>query len=84
MKWFPTREHLWRRAAPCYAARWRRRVRQKRCRGDPMAPRDKVILGSLQQNAVAIHVIPSAETTYMKVVHPSADVDERQIYGKKC
>jgi sugar/nucleoside kinase (ribokinase family) len=48
-----------------------------------MAPRDKVILGSLQQNAVAIHVIPSAETTYMKVVHPSADVDERQIYQLK-
>ena len=35
-----------------------------------MAPRDQNILESLQQNGVALHVIPSAETTYMKVVHP--------------
>ena len=48
-----------------------------------MSPRDQIILESLQQNGVAIHVIPSAETTYMKVVHPSADVDERQIYQLK-
>ena len=45
-----------------------------------MAPRDQNILEPLRQNGVAVHVIPSAETTYMKVVHPSADVDERQIY----
>lgn len=45
-----------------------------------MALRDKSILMSLRQNNVAIHVIPSVETTYMKVVHPTADVDERQIY----
>ena len=45
-----------------------------------MAPQDEVILESLRQNRVAVHVIPTAETTYMKVVHPSADVDERQIY----
>jgi sugar/nucleoside kinase (ribokinase family) len=45
-----------------------------------MAPRDQIVLEALQQNGVAIHVIPTAETTYMKVVHPSADVDEREIY----
>jgi sugar/nucleoside kinase (ribokinase family) len=45
-----------------------------------MAPRDQNILEPLRQNGVALHVIPSAETTYMKVVHPSADVDDRQIY----
>jgi sugar/nucleoside kinase (ribokinase family) len=45
-----------------------------------MAPRDQNILESLRQNDVTLHVIPSAETTYMKVVHPSADVDDRQIY----
>ncbi|HET9913374.1 MAG TPA: PfkB family carbohydrate kinase [Anaerolineales bacterium] len=48
-----------------------------------MAPRDQNILESLRQNSVVVHVIPSAETTYMKVVHPSADVDERQIYQLK-
>jgi sugar/nucleoside kinase (ribokinase family) len=45
-----------------------------------MALRDQIVLEPLRQNNVAVRVIPSAETTYMKVVHPSADVDERQIY----
>ena len=45
-----------------------------------MALQDQSILKSLRQNGVADHIIPSAETTYMKVVHPSADVDDRQIY----
>jgi sugar/nucleoside kinase (ribokinase family) len=45
-----------------------------------MAPKDDDILESLRQNGVAVHVIPTLETTYMKVVHSSADVDERQIY----
>jgi sugar/nucleoside kinase (ribokinase family) len=45
-----------------------------------MAPRDQMVLEPFRQNGVAVHVIPSAETTYMKVVHPTADVDERQIY----
>ena len=44
-----------------------------------MAPRDQDILEPLTANGVTVHVIPSKETTYMKVVHPSADVDERQI-----
>jgi sugar/nucleoside kinase (ribokinase family) len=45
-----------------------------------MAPRDQMVLEPFRQNGVAVHVIPSAETTYMKVVHSTADVDERQIY----
>jgi len=45
-----------------------------------MAPKDKNILEPMRQNGIEIHVIPAAETTYMKVVHPTADVDERQIY----
>ena len=45
-----------------------------------MALRDQNILEPLRQNGVAFQVIPSTETTYMKVLHPSADVDERQIY----
>lgn len=48
-----------------------------------MAPQDDGILGSLRQNGVDVRVIPSAETTYMKVVHPSADVDVRQIFQIK-
>jgi sugar/nucleoside kinase (ribokinase family) len=45
-----------------------------------MALRDQHILESLRQNGVAIHIIPSAETTFMKVVYPSTNVDDRQIY----
>jgi sugar/nucleoside kinase (ribokinase family) len=48
-----------------------------------MEPQDQIVLEDLQQNGVTIHVIPTAETTYMKVVHPSADVDEREIYQLK-
>ena len=48
-----------------------------------MAPQDDGILESLRQNGVDVHVIPSAETTYMQVVHPSADVDVRQIFQIK-
>ena len=45
-----------------------------------MAAGDQNILESLRQNGVGLHVIPSDKTTYMKVVHPSADVDDRQIF----
>jgi sugar/nucleoside kinase (ribokinase family) len=48
-----------------------------------IGPRDQNILEPLRQNGVAVQVIPSAETTYMKVVHPSANVDERQIFQLK-
>ena len=45
-----------------------------------MAPGDQNILEPLLQNGVEVHPTPSAETTYMKVVHSTADVDERQIF----
>jgi sugar/nucleoside kinase (ribokinase family) len=45
-----------------------------------MAPGDQNILEPLLQNGVEVHPTPSAETTYMKVVHSTPDVDERQIY----
>jgi sugar/nucleoside kinase (ribokinase family) len=45
-----------------------------------MAPKDQAILEPMLQNGIEIHSTPSAETTYMKVVHTTTDVDERQIY----
>ena len=44
-----------------------------------MALIDKNILEPMQQNGIEVYVIPSAETTYMEVVHTSADVDDRQM-----
>jgi sugar/nucleoside kinase (ribokinase family) len=44
-----------------------------------MAVQDGQILEPLRQNDIAVYVIPAAETTYMKVIHPSADVDQRQM-----
>jgi sugar/nucleoside kinase (ribokinase family) len=45
-----------------------------------LAPKDEIILESMKQNGVKVYAIPTATTTYMKVVHPTADVDERQIF----
>jgi sugar/nucleoside kinase (ribokinase family) len=45
-----------------------------------MASKDDKILEPMRNNGIDIYVHPSEETTYMKVVHASADVDERQIY----
>jgi sugar/nucleoside kinase (ribokinase family) len=44
-----------------------------------MALPDERILEPLRQSGVAVHVIPAPETTCMKVLHPSADVDDRQM-----
>ena len=44
-----------------------------------MAPKDEKVIAAMRQNGVAVHVIPAEVTTYMRVVHSSADVDERQI-----
>ncbi len=44
-----------------------------------MALQDDQILEALRQNGVVVYVIASTETTHMKVIHPSADVDERQM-----
>ncbi|OGO09204.1 MAG: hypothetical protein A3K46_07995, partial [Chloroflexi bacterium RBG_13_60_9] len=45
-----------------------------------LALKDEKLLGSMRQIGIVVHAIPAAETTYMKVVHATADVDERQIY----
>lgn len=45
-----------------------------------LAPQDQFLLGALWQNNIAVHAIPSAETTYMRVIHTTPDVDEREIY----
>ena len=34
----------------------------------------------MRQSGIAVHVIPSDVTTFMRVVHPSADVDDRQMF----
>ncbi len=44
-----------------------------------MALWDQRILEPLEQNGVAVHVIPASETTYMIVIHPSPDAEERQM-----
>jgi sugar/nucleoside kinase (ribokinase family) len=44
-----------------------------------MAPKDINILAPMRQNGIELYVIPAAVTTYMKVVHPSTDVDDRQM-----
>jgi sugar/nucleoside kinase (ribokinase family) len=45
-----------------------------------LASRDQTILEQMLQNGIEVYFSPAAETTYMKVVHTSADVDEREIY----
>ena len=45
-----------------------------------LASKDDNILDSMRQNGIEVFATPSAVTTYMKVVHSTADVDERQIY----
>ena len=45
-----------------------------------MAPHDEEILAPMRQSGIAVHVIPTDVTTYMKVVHPSSDVDDREMF----
>jgi sugar/nucleoside kinase (ribokinase family) len=45
-----------------------------------MARHDVDILSPLRESGVAVHVAPARTTTYMKVVHSSPDVDEREMY----
>src|ERR1700690_196590 len=45
-----------------------------------MAPNDEEILAPMRQSGIAVHVIPTDVTTYMKVVHPSSDVDDREMF----
>jgi sugar/nucleoside kinase (ribokinase family) len=47
-----------------------------------LAPEDYPSLEPMRRCGIAIHAVPTAQTTYMKVVHPSADVDERELYQR--
>jgi sugar/nucleoside kinase (ribokinase family) len=42
-----------------------------------MASRDWDLLSVMRQRGITVHVIPSEATTYMRVAHPSPNVDER-------
>lgn len=48
-----------------------------------MAQEDEHILESMKSRGIVTFLIPSHETTYMKVVHPSDDVDEREMIQVK-
>jgi sugar/nucleoside kinase (ribokinase family) len=48
-----------------------------------MAPRNEIILDPLRRAGVAVTVIPARVTTYMRVVHPSLDVDQREMFQLK-
>jgi sugar/nucleoside kinase (ribokinase family) len=45
-----------------------------------IARRDAAILEPMREIGIAVDVIPADVTTYMKVVHPTADVDDREMY----
>lgn len=44
------------------------------------SPRDEAAVAALRGDGIALHVVPTDRTTFMRVVHPSADVDERELY----
>jgi sugar/nucleoside kinase (ribokinase family) len=44
-----------------------------------MSPADEAILQPMKDAGVAMFLIPAAETTYSRVLHFSADVDERKL-----
>jgi sugar/nucleoside kinase (ribokinase family) len=44
-----------------------------------MSPLDRNILDSMEAAGISTFVIPAEDTTYMRVVYPGADVDEREI-----
>jgi sugar/nucleoside kinase (ribokinase family) len=45
-----------------------------------MATKDEAIVEPMKQAGIAVYVVPAETTTYMRVVHPSADVDEREMF----
>jgi sugar/nucleoside kinase (ribokinase family) len=45
-----------------------------------LAPQDEEILTSLRQGGVEVRVVPADATTYMRVVHPSSNIDERDMF----
>lgn len=48
-----------------------------------MAPADDAILDPMRQCGIDTVVIPSAATSFMRVIHPVADVDVRQMFQVK-
>lgn len=48
-----------------------------------MAKEDEHILKPMTQVGIATFLIPSNETTYMKVIHPSCNVDDREMIQMK-
>jgi sugar/nucleoside kinase (ribokinase family) len=48
-----------------------------------MNPADDAILDPMRQAGIDVYVIPVSETSYMKVIHPSDNVDERQMIHMK-
>jgi sugar/nucleoside kinase (ribokinase family) len=45
---------------------------------------DDHIMNPMRDAGMGTYVIPTSETTYMKVIHPSTDVDVRQIIETRC
>jgi sugar/nucleoside kinase (ribokinase family) len=45
-----------------------------------MAAKDETILRPMREAGITVQVVPVECTTFMKVVHPCADVDDRQMY----
>lgn len=48
-----------------------------------MSPEDNSILKSMEEAGIDIFLLPSEETTYMRVEHPSEDVDVRRMFQFK-
>jgi sugar/nucleoside kinase (ribokinase family) len=48
-----------------------------------MSPEDESILQPMKDNGIDVFIIPSDETTYSVVIHPSENVDERKLILKK-
>jgi sugar/nucleoside kinase (ribokinase family) len=47
-----------------------------------MAPGDDGILAPMRESGVECHIVPAAVTTRMEVIHPTADVDVRQMFQR--
>jgi len=48
-----------------------------------MAEQDAHLLEPLRQSGIDVILIPAPETTHMRVIHPTANVDERVMYQTK-
>src|SRR5450759_3520177 len=45
-----------------------------------MRSSDEEVVAQLRGSGIALHVIPADATTYMRVVHASQNVDEREMF----